>query len=768
MNIAQTPRAMLGDFLAASPVGRPAPTNDEKQRGADVAIDFLKRLDLDGRHNLVRFGIDPDGKSFVDTGKTFAPGSWDAMRTWLVDSYGRYNCYFSLNEPLPDAPDRKLGKGDIGAIRALCVDVDPADGENLDASRQRIADHFAEALNDVFPPSAVWDTGGGYQAFWKLSSKLPANVDTTREIESRGRALVDMHNSDSVQNVDRILRLPGLPNIPDAKKLARGRATRTARLIHFGKRTFSLDEVRQAVPAYVSDNAGADLSPEIREAMGALDLHAVFEVADFSDLPGNLRDRFSSACEADPKLRAIWEGDATHVKGAKAGSTSEWRFALAQQLASSREIEFHIHDYALLLRAWPEAAPFWDKYEDDDFGLSRQLAREWVKSGARLSPRALVEKWFDPNALVVATEPLFPPDPGGTPATDFFQVVSIDELNARPPAQWLVARHIPKTSLGFLSGAPGAGKTFLAIDLGLSIAYGRSDWHGDAIENTKRGIVVYVAGEGSYGFKARIAAWRARHAATMSTDRFVLIEQAVNMMSKTDIEKMERTLARAVAQPIAAIFIDTVSRVIPGADENHQGEMSQFVGACDRLKNRFGCAIICVHHLNKSADAMRGSTVLMGAADFAFKLTKRPKGTSRELVCEKQKDGPDGWHDVYDFETVFTADGQSSLIPQRLGNSSGDTSLTPKKVAQIFEAMRQAWDDGQPWARSRQSKQRCASLRMQADFGIDREEAENAIQLWERSGFIEEDIVSSKYKVRGFRVKGSPLPEAAEASAAFD
>ena len=40
--------------------------------------------------------------------------------------------------------------------------------------------------------------------------------------------------------------------------------------------------------------------------------------------------------------------------------------------------------------------------------------------------------------------------------------------------------------------------------------------------------------------------------------------------------------------PIAAVFVDTVSRVLPGAEENLQKDMTLFVKACDAVRERFG------------------------------------------------------------------------------------------------------------------------------------------------------------------------------------
>ena len=55
---------------------------------------------------------------------------------------------------------------------------------------------------------------------------------------------------------------------------------------------------------------------------------------------------------------------------------------------------------------------------------------------------------------------------------------------------------LPERSFTMMYGAPGTGKSFLAIDMALSVANGLP-WHG---YETKQGAVLYIAGEG-------VAAW---------------------------------------------------------------------------------------------------------------------------------------------------------------------------------------------------------------------------------------------------------------------
>src|SRR6476620_11187022 len=80
---------------------------------------------------------------------------------------------------------------------------------------------------------------------------------------------------------------------------------------------------------------------------------------------------------------------------------------------------------------------------------------------------------------------------------------TVAQLLAMPDPQWLVNGVLPESGLAVVYGPSGVGKSFVALDLALSIATGR-DWNAHKVE---AGTVVYVAAEGSVGVQQRVRAW---------------------------------------------------------------------------------------------------------------------------------------------------------------------------------------------------------------------------------------------------------------------
>lgn len=336
---------------------------------------------------------------------------------------------------------------------------------------------------------------------------------------------------------------------------------------------------------------------------------------------------------------------------------------------------------------------------------------------------------------------------------DTYRLLTIDEIMNRPLPIWLVERHIPEKSVGFIYSEPGAGKSFLAIDIGLSVAHGLAQWQGDPIKQTDDAVVIYIAAEGSFDFGTRVRAWlKARGLSGNSSKRFYMIEQTINFMSGEDVERLLRTLRSVQPSRPVLVIVDTVSRALPGADENLQKDMTLFVRACDAVRDAFNCAVLGIHHAGKSGD-MRGSTVLLGAGDFVFRLSRKKGATIGHLTCEKQKAAPDGWEEPYRFDVVHLDNGESSLVPERADMSIGPSvELTPDAAAAVLNAMSAAWDAGEPWSKAPQAKERYAIRRMVSDFGFDAEKADETLTLWEQTGLIVMEMRDGKSKIKGFKV----------------
>ena len=155
---------------------------------------------------------------------------------------------------------KKAAKTDIAAIEYALADLDPADGETPEAAKAR----YLAQLNDVFEPkpTAGVDSGNGIQGLWKLKERIvlgkpvngkfsPEDQAKIDDVEARIAAVMRRLGSKAgTQNIDRILRLPGTTNLPNAKKRKEGRVACQTKLLWF-------DDVSYPLDAFPKENGGA-------------------------------------------------------------------------------------------------------------------------------------------------------------------------------------------------------------------------------------------------------------------------------------------------------------------------------------------------------------------------------------------------------------------------------------------------------------------------------------------------------------------------------
>ena len=202
-----------------------------------------------------------------------------------------------------------------------------------------------------------------------------------------------------------------------------------------------------------------------------------------------------------------------------------------------------------------------------------------------------------------------------------------------PPPTWIVPDHIPYGGVVVVYGPPGEGKTFMTMDLALSIASGKQ-WQG---RPTEAGLVVYIAAEGGFGVPQRIRAWCSTHLAAPTSLRiaWLLETAAIDGREEDAMSALIGRIHELVDTPVL-IVIDTLARCLVG-DENTQQDMGAFVAGVDLLREEFGSTVIVVHHTNVGGIRERGSTSLRGAADTLIKVSRDKDGTITAL-CDKQKD----------------------------------------------------------------------------------------------------------------------------------
>ncbi len=177
------------------------------------------------------------------TTMTFKADAMSAMAKWIRRQQDqRKNVYFEVNETHPDC-QKKPTKGQM--IAALCrhADVDPVDDQFPYAEERNRLHRLAKHLHDdpVMPPTVVLDSGNGIYPLWVVARQL-LTQPITETVEAENQTIEAAVGASGTFNIDRLLRLPGTLNYPNAKKLKLGRGVTRARVLDHSNRTYTADQ----------------------------------------------------------------------------------------------------------------------------------------------------------------------------------------------------------------------------------------------------------------------------------------------------------------------------------------------------------------------------------------------------------------------------------------------------------------------------------------------------------------------------------------------
>jgi len=216
------------------------------------------------------------------------------------------------------------------------------------------------------------------------------------------------------------------------------------------------------------------------------------------------------------------------------------------------------------------------------------------------------------------------------PTPAFLTDEAVEQL---PRVEFLVEGLIPVGALAEIHGPPGSGKSFIALALSGSVGTG----HGFCGRSVRRGLVVYVVGEGLSGIGSRLRAWKSEYSVSGSVGVYFK-NGPVQLLDALDVTRFIARVKELPAPP-RLIVLDTLARCLVGGDENSARDMGLAIAALDRIRAETGSAVLIVHHTRKDGESERGSTALRGAVDAMFSVKK--EGGRLTLSYEKEKDAPD-------------------------------------------------------------------------------------------------------------------------------
>lgn len=222
-------------------------------------------------------------------------------------------------------------------------------------------------------------------------------------------------------------------------------------------------------------------------------------------------------------------------------------------------------------------------------------------------------------------------DLGPQPPIDL--VMTVADLDQKAGAlTWAVKHIVPERGLGFIFGASGTFKSFIALDYALHRCYGMK-WLG---KKTKQAVPVYLAAEGGAGLIRRIKAWHNDRGMVWQDCPMRVVTMPLTL--RTQASMLRVAVERTGVEP-GDLIVDTMSQTFTG-NENSNDEVAEFLRVLGTdLRDGLGCTVSVVHHTGHIAtERPRGASAIIANIDFGFGVFRDDKQMLATMEFAKIKD----------------------------------------------------------------------------------------------------------------------------------
>lgn len=219
------------------------------------------------------------------------------------------------------------------------------------------------------------------------------------------------------------------------------------------------------------------------------------------------------------------------------------------------------------------------------------------------------------------------------------------------------------------------------LDLAVAVAR-RTPWAG---RECRGGPVVYIVGEGAFGLRKRVEAYRREHDDCGDLPIYFISARAnLGGIGPSDLPDLSEAIRAALGDETPALIVfDTLNRALGAGNENGEG-MQAFSNAAEALSDMFSCLVLAVHHQGASDDKRpRGHTSLPASAVVTFRSVKTDVagGYSCDLILDDAKDAASGYALHITLKTVSIDDEETTLMVDRIEVGDSVETGTADKIS---------------------------------------------------------------------------------------
>lgn len=186
-------------------------------------------------------------------------------------------------------------------------------------------------------------------------------------------------------------------------------------------------------------------------------------------------------------------------------------------------------------------------------------------------------------------------------------------LAERPQeCQWLIDQLWGDEAVGIVGGEPKVCKSFLALDIAVSVAGGVPCLRRFAPAQTGR-VLLFAAEDALHVVRQRLSGIAAAAGRALADlDIHVITAPTVRLDVEPDRDALAETI---IALKPKLLVLDPFVR-LHRIDENLSGEVAPLLAYLRELQRRHHLAVVLVHHARKGGAKMRAGQALRGSSEF--------------------------------------------------------------------------------------------------------------------------------------------------------
>jgi len=336
-----------------------------------------------------------------------------------------------------------------------------------------------------------------------------------------------------------------------------------------------------------------------------------------------------------------------------------------------------------VLEVWlrPSYLAAWDQSSCHVIVPNAFFRTTWLDRFRVVLEKAIQQVFGAPLALSVGVAP----EPAAMGTAPLPVVRACDLRAAAPGAQWLIQDLWTAQAVGIIGGPPKACKTWLALDMAVSVASG-SPCLGRFPVRAPGPVLLYAGEDSAVSLRFRLESLaRVRGLDFTQLEVGVISTDTLRLDRHEDQERFQATLVLHRPQ---LLVLDPLIRV-HGADENASGPMAALLGFFRALQRQTSAAIALVHHARKngarSGSSLRGSSDFYAWTDCLLYLDRR---RDRHTLLVEHRSAPGVGPFPLELVTPPSADSGPYLRVPETDHSQSPPSLQPDPLpGQILDLL---------------------------------------------------------------------------------